>query len=169
MAKMIPPKERMQREQIPMPQQEPKERSHNFKEVPLGYTKEQAIYEAQRCLQCKNPKCMKGCPAEINIPQFIEKIVEEDFAGAYLEILKTDDLPAITGRVCPQEEQCQQVCILEKQKKPIAIGRLERFVADWARKNNIHGKLPNISKKEQKVAIVGSGPAGLTCAADLCS
>jgi len=167
MAEMIPPKERMQREQISMRQQEPKERIHNFKEVPLGYTQEQAIYEAQRCLQCKNPKCMKGCPAEINIPKFIEKIVKEDFAGAYLEILKTDDLPAITGRVCPQEEQCQQVCILEKQKKPIAIGRLERFVADWARKNNIHGKLPKISKKEQKVAIVGSGPAGLTCAADL--
>ncbi len=167
MAEMISVKERMQREQIPMPEQEPKERSHNFKEVPLGYTREQAIYEAQRCLQCKNPKCMKGCPAEINIPKFIEKIVEEDFAGAYLEILKTDDLPAITGRVCPQEEQCQQVCILEKQKKPIAIGRLERFVADWARKNNIHGSLPKIGKKEQKVAIVGSGPAGLTCAADL--
>jgi len=167
MAEMIPPKERMQREQIPMPEQEPKERIYNFKEVPLGYTQEQAIYEAQRCLQCKNPKCMKGCPAEINIPKFIEKIVEEDFAGAYLEILKTDDLPAITGRVCPQEEQCQQVCILEKQKKPIAIGRLERFVADWARKNNIHGSLPKISEKEQKVAIVGSGPAGLTCAADL--
>ena len=167
MAEMIPPKERVKREQIPMPEQEPKERIYNFKEVPLGYTQEQAIYEAQRCLQCKNPKCVPGCPAEINIPKFIEKIVEEDFAGAYLEILKTDDLPAMTGRVCPQEEQCQQVCILEKQKKPIAIGRLERFVADWARENNIHGKLPKISKKEQKVAIVGSGPAGLTCAADL--
>jgi len=167
MAEMIPPKERVKREQIPMPEQEPKERIYNFKEVPLGYTQEQAIYEAQRCLQCKNPKCVPGCPAEINISQFIKKIVEEDFAGAYLEILKTDDLPAMTGRVCPQEEQCQQVCILEKQKKPIAIGRLERFVADWARENNIHGKLPQINKKEQKVAIVGSGPAGLTCAADL--
>jgi glutamate synthase (NADPH/NADH) small chain len=164
---MIPVKERMQREQISMPEQKPKERIYNFKEVPLGYTQEQAIYEAQRCLQCKNPKCVPGCPAEINIPKFIEKIVEEDFAGAYLEILKTDDLPAMTGRVCPQEEQCQQVCILEKQGKPIAIGRLERFVADWARQNNIHGKLPKISKKEKKVAIVGSGPAGLTCAADL--
>ncbi len=167
MAEMITPKERMQREQVPMPEQEPKERIYNFKEVPLGYTQEQAIYEAQRCLQCKNAKCVPGCPAEINIPKFIEKIVEEDFAGAYLEILKTDDLPAMTGRVCPQEEQCQQVCILEKQGKPIAIGRLERFIADWARENNIHGKLPKIGKKEQKVAIVGSGPAGLTCAADL--
>lgn len=167
MAKMIPPKERVKREQILMPEQEPKERIYNFKEVPLGYTQEQAIYEAQRCLQCKNAKCVPGCPAEINIPQFIKKIVEEDFAAAYLEILKTDDLPAVTGRVCPQEEQCQQVCILEKQKKPIAIGRLERFIADWARKNNIHGGLPQINKKQQKVAVVGSGPAGLTCAADL--
>ena len=167
MAEMIPPKERVKREQVPMPEREPKVRNHNFKEVPLGYTQEQAIYEAQRCLQCKNAKCVPGCPAEINIPKFIEKIVEEDFAGAYLEILKTDDLPAMTGRVCPQEEQCQQVCILEKQGKPISIGRLERFVADWARKNSIHGSLPQISKKEQKVAIVGSGPAGLTCAADL--
>ena len=167
MAEMIPPKKRMQREQVPMPEQEPKERICNFKEVPLGYTQEQAIYEAQRCLQCKNHPCVSGCPAEINIPKFIAKIVEEDFAEAYLEILKTDSLLAMTGRVCPQEEQCQQVCILEKQGKPIAIGRLERFVADWARENNIHGKLPKVSKKEQKVAVIGSGPAGLTCAADL--
>ena len=167
MAEMIPVKERIKRNQVSMSEQDPKKRSHNFKEVPLGYTQEQAIYEAQRCLQCKNAKCVSGCPAEINIPKFIEKIVEEDFPSAYLEILKTDDLPAMTGRVCPQEEQCQQVCILEKQGKPIAIGRLERFVADWARENNIHGKLPRISKEEQKVAVVGSGPAGLTCAADL--
>ncbi|GAB4116832.1 MAG: NADPH-dependent glutamate synthase [Candidatus Caldatribacteriota bacterium] len=167
MAKMIPPQERMKREQVPMPEQDPKQRIHNFQEVPLGYSPEQAIYEAQRCLQCKNPSCMKGCPAEINIPKFIEKIVEEDFAQAYLEILKTDNLPAITGRVCPQEEQCQKYCILEKQKKPIAIGRLERFVADWARKNKVHGKLSANIVKGKKVAIVGSGPAGLTCAADL--
>lgn len=167
MAEMIPVKERMKRNQVPMPEQEPKERIYNFKEVPLGYTKEQAIYEAQRCLQCKVPKCIAGCPAEINIPKFIEKIVEENFAEAYFEILKTDDLPAVTGRVCPQEEQCQIVCILEKQSKPIAIGRLERFVADWARENNIHGRLPELKRKNQKVAIVGSGPAGLTCAADL--
>jgi len=167
MAEMIPVKERIKRNQVSISEQDPKKRIYNFKEVPLGYTKAEAIYEAQRCLQCKVPKCIAGCPAGINIPKFIEKIVEEDFAGAYLEILKTDDLPAMTGRVCPQEEQCQQVCILEKQGKPIAIGQLERFVADWARENNIHGKLPKISKKEQKVAVVGSGPAGLTCAADL--
>lgn len=164
---MIPVKERMKRNQVPMPEQGPKERIYNFEEVPLGYTKKQAIREAQRCLQCKVPKCIAGCPAEINIPKFIEKIVEEDFAGAYFEILKTDDLPAVTGRVCPQEEQCQVVCILEKQGKPIYIGRLERFVADWARENNIHGKLSQINQKEHKVAVVGSGPAGLTCAADL--
>ncbi|HER23871.1 MAG TPA: NADPH-dependent glutamate synthase [Candidatus Atribacteria bacterium] len=167
MAEMISPKERMQREQVLMPEQNPQERSHNFQEVPLGYNQEQALYEAQRCLQCKNPQCVPGCPAEINIPQFIKKIVEEDFAGAYLEILKTDNLPAVTGRVCPQEEQCQRVCILEKRKKPIAIGRLERFVADWARENHIHGNLPRVGKREPKVAVVGSGPAGLTCAADL--
>ncbi len=164
---MIPTKERMKREQVAMPEQEAQERIHNFQEVPLGYSSEQAIYEAQRCLQCKNPSCMKGCPAEINIPRFIQKIVEEDFQGAYLEILKTDNLPAITGRVCPQEEQCQKYCVLEKKKKPIAIGRLERFVADWARKNKVHGKLSTNIIKGKKVAIVGSGPAGLTCAADL--
>jgi len=167
MAEMIPVKERIKRNQVSMSEQDPKKRIYNFKEVPLGYTKAEAIYEAQRCLQCKVPKCIDGCPAEINIPKFIVKIVEEDFARAYLEILKTDDLPAITGRVCPQEEQCQVVCILEKQGKPIAIGRLERFVADWARENNIHRRLPELKRKNQKVAIVGSGPAGLTCAADL--
>ena len=167
MAQMIPVKERMKRDQVPMPEQDPQERIHNFREVPLGYSKEQAIYEAQRCLQCKVPKCRQGCPAEINIPQFVQKIVEEDFKGAYLEILKTDNLPAITGRVCPQEEQCQKYCILGRQKRPIAIGRLERFVADWARENDIHGELPSLTPKEQKIAIVGSGPAGLTCAADL--
>ena len=167
MAQMIPVKERMKREQVPMPEQDPQERIHNFREVPLGYSKDQAIYEAQRCLQCKVPKCRQGCPAEINIPQFIQKIVEEDFKGAYLEILKTDNLPAITGRVCPQEEQCQKYCILGRQKRPIAIGRLERFVADWARENDLHGELPSLTPKDQKIAIVGSGPAGLTCAADL--
>ncbi len=167
MAEMIPLKERMKREQVAMPEQVPRERIHNFQEVPLGYSPEQAIYEAQRCLQCKNPSCMKGCPAEINIPQFIQKIVEENFAEAYFCILKTDNLPAITGRVCPQEEQCQKYCILEKYKKPIAIGRLERFVADWARENQVHGKYPGHIRKEEKIAIVGSGPAGLTCAADL--
>ena len=117
-----------------MKEQLPSVRIRNFNEVPLGYTKEEAIYEAQRCLQCKKPTCMKGCPAEIDIPTFIRYIVEEDFTKAYLTILKTDALPAVTGRVCPQEEQCQKECVLVKKGKPIAIGRLERFVADWARK-----------------------------------
>ena len=167
MAKMIEMKERTKRETVPMREQLPSERIHNFKEVPLGYTKEEAIYEAQRCLQCKNPTCMRGCPAEIDIPTFIRYIVEEDFRKAYFTILETDALPAVTGRVCPQEEQCQKECVLNKRGKPIAIGRLERFVADWARENGIHGIKNKGSKKEMKVAIVGSGPAGLTCAADL--
>lgn len=167
MAKMIEMKERTKREQVSMKEQSPSERIHNFKEVPLGYSKEEAIYEAQRCLQCKNPTCMKGCPAEINIPVFIRYIVEENFAQAYLTILETDALPAVTGRVCPQEEQCQRECVLNKKGKPIAIGRLERFVADWARENDIHGRKSTVDKKNLKIAVVGSGPAGLSCAADL--
>lgn len=167
MAEMIPMKDRMKQDQVPMREQPPAERVRNFKEVPLGYNKEEAIKEAQRCLQCKNPTCMVGCPAEINIPAFIRYIVEEDFEKAYLTILETDALPAVTGRVCPQEEQCQKECVLNKKGKPIAIGRLERFVADWARANNIHGEKDGDQKKGCAVAVVGSGPAGLTCAADL--
>lgn len=167
MAKMIPVKARAKRMQRPMPEQTIEERIHNFEEVPLGYTKEDAVYEAQRCLQCDSPSCVEGCPAEVNIPQFVRKIVEEDFAGAYFEILKTNNLPAICGRVCPQENQCYEACVWDKAGKSIAIGRLERFVADWARERNIHEKLPEIKKKDNRVAIVGSGPAGLTCAADL--
>lgn len=167
MAEMIPMKDRMKQDQVPMREQPPAERVRNFKEVPLGYNKEEAIKEAQRCLQCKNPTCMVGCPAEINIPAFIRYIVEEDFEKAYLTILETDALPAVTGRVCPQEEQCQKECVLNKKGKPIAIGRLERFVADWARANNIHGEKDGDQKKDCAVAVVGSGPAGLTCAADL--
>ena len=167
MAEMIPVKERMKQEEIPMREQLPADRIHNFNEVPLGYTKAEAIKEAQRCLQCKKPTCMNGCPAEINIPKFIKYIVEEDFKSAYLTILETDALPAVTGRVCPQEEQCQKECVLNKKGKPIAIGRLERFVADWARENDIHGEKGDIQKRNLAVAVVGSGPAGLTCAADL--
>ena len=167
MAEMLPMKERMKQEQVPMKEQPPEVRIHNFKEVPLGYSREEAIQEAQRCLQCKQPKCTRGCPAEINIPLFIRYIVEEDFKNAYLTILKTDALSAVTGRVCPQEEQCQKECVLNSRNKPIAIGRLERFVADWARDNNVHGKKDSYKKKDLKVAVVGSGPAGLSCAADL--
>jgi len=166
-AKTIPMKERGKRVQRAMREQPVAKRIHNFNEVPLGYTKEDAIYEAQRCLQCESPTCKEGCPAEVNIPGLIEKIVGEDFSGAYFELLKTNSLPAVCGRVCPQENQCYETCVWEKAGKPIAIGRLERFVADWARKHNIHEELPEIKKKNKRVAIVGSGPAGLTCAADL--
>ncbi len=167
MARMIPMKERGKRAQRAMPEQPVKERTHNFNEVPLGYTKEDAIYEAQRCLQCDSPTCIEGCPAEVNIPEFIKKIVEEDFSGAYFELLKTNNLPAVCGRVCPQEDQCYKTCVWDKAGKPIAIGRLERFVADWAIEQDIHDELPEIKKKDKRVAVVGSGPAGLTCAADL--
>ncbi len=157
----------MKRSQRPMPEQDPKERTLSFDEVPLGYTNEDAIYEAQRCLQCDPAPCMRGCPAEVRIPQFIWKIVEEDFAGAYLEIVKTNNLPAMCGRVCPQEEQCQKACVYNKQGKPIAIGGLERFAADRARNNEVREKSQAVGKKGKRVAVVGSGPAGLTCAADL--
>jgi len=166
MAQPIPIPERMKRPPRPMPEQRPEERIKNFNEVPLGYSVEDAIYEAQRCLQCQKPTCVAGCPAEVNIPGFIQKIVEEDFAGAYLEILKTNSLPAVCGRVCPQEEQCQKTCVYAKKGKPIYIGKLERFVADWARKHNIRENPPQV-KREQQVAVVGSGPAGFTCASDL--
>ncbi len=167
MADMIPVPERMKMSQRPMLEQDPKKRIRNFDEVPLGYTAEDSIYEAQRCLQCDPPLCVGGCPAEVHIPQFIRKIVEEDFASAYLEILKTNNLPAMCGRVCPQEEQCQRVCVYNKMGEPIAVGRLERFVSDWARKQDTKEELPEIKKKGKRVAVVGSGPAGLTCAADL--
>lgn len=167
MAKMIPMKERGKRSQKTMPEQDVKERIHNFNEVPLGYSKEDAIYEAQRCLQCESSTCVENCPAEVHIPQFIKKIVEEDFSGAYFEVLKTNNLPAVCGRVCPQEEQCYETCVWNKAGKPIAIGRLERFVADWARERGIHEETPEIERKYKSVAIVGSGPASLTCAADL--
>ncbi|MFH1821804.1 MAG: NADPH-dependent glutamate synthase [Methanobacteriota archaeon] len=166
MAEPLPVPERLKRFPRPTPEQKPGERIKNFNEVPLGYTKEDAIYEAQRCLQCKKPLCVKGCPAEVHIPQFIQKIVDEDFSGAYLEVLKTNSLPAVCGRVCPQEEQCQKTCVYNKKGKPIVIGKLERFVADWARKNDVRERPPEV-KKGKKVAVVGSGPAGITCASDL--
>ena len=160
-------KERGKRVQRAMREQPVEKRIHNFNEVPLGYNEEDAIYEAQRCLQCESPTCKRGCPAEVNIPEFIEKVVEEDFSGAYFELLKTNSLPAVCGRVCPQENQCYETCVWDKAGKPVAIGRLERFVADWAREHDVHEELPEIKKKDRRVAIVGSGPAGLTCAADL--
>jgi len=154
----------------PMKEQEPHERRNNFFEVPLGYTKEEAILEASRCLQCPTHPCVDGCPVHINIPGFIKAIKEEKFDLAIDIIHESDLLPAVTGRVCPQEEQCQAVCIMGKIGDPVGIGRLERFVADLDLEKRQKGEV-NIPKKEKengiKVAIIGSGPAGLSCAADL--
>ncbi len=150
-----------------MPEQNPKERIKNFNEVPYGYTPELAIAEAQRCLQCKNAPCVKGCPVEVNIPQFIKLIREGKFIEAARKIKETNSLPAICGRVCPQEEQCEAQCVLGKISKPVAIGNLERFVADYEREQG-NVSLPSITNKTKgKVAIVGAGPAGLTAAGDL--
>ena len=150
----------------PMPSQEPDVRNKNFLEVALGYTEEQALDEAQRCLNCKNPLCVQGCPVNVHIPQFIEKIVAKDYEGAYQVIHETSSLPAVCGRVCPQETQCEMHCIRGKKGDSVAIGRLERFVADW---HNEHAKEAPVKPQNNghKVAIIGSGPAGLTCAGDL--
>jgi glutamate synthase (NADPH/NADH) small chain len=151
----------------PMPEQPPQERIHNYQEVPYGYTVEQAMAEAKRCLECAKPKCMDGCPVNINIPGFLNLVAEGDFRGAINLVKETNALPAITGRVCPQETQCEEVCVLCKKFEPVGIGRLERFVADWeAEQGPIPvPELPPPTGK--KVAVVGSGPAGLTVAADL--
>lgn len=150
----------------PMPHQDAKERCHNFNEVALGYDEDTAVAEAQRCIQCKNSPCMEGCPVEINIPAFIKKITERDFAGAISIIKEKNNLPAICGRVCPQENQCEKKCTVGKKHEPVAIGRLERFVADW---EMAHGSrsVKKAKPNGKKVAIVGSGPSGLTAAADL--
>ena len=150
----------------PMPSQDPIVRGKNFLEVATGYTKEMAVDEAKRCLVCKNPRCMTGCPVKINIPTFISLVAEEKFEEAYQVITKSSSLPAVCGRVCPQESQCEGLCVRGVKGESVAIGRLERFVADW---HNEHAVLPT-SKPESnghKVAVVGSGPAGLTCAGDL--
>lgn len=151
----------------PMPEQPPAERVKNYDEVPLGYTPEIAMAEAQRCLQCKRPGCMGGCPVNINIPGFLELVASGDFRGAINLIKETNALPAVTGRVCPQEEQCEGGCALCKKYESVSIGRLERFVADWeAAQGPI--PIPELPPPTgRKVAVVGSGPAGLTVAADL--
>ena len=150
----------------PMPEQEPNVRNKNFKEVALGYTAEMAIEEAKRCLHCKKPMCVDGCPVNIHIPDFIAKVAEGDFAAAYEIITSTNSLPALSGRVCPQESQCECKCIRGVKGEPVAIGRLERFVADWYRENV--NKMPEKPESNGiKVAVVGSGPAGLTCASEL--
>jgi glutamate synthase (NADPH/NADH) small chain len=160
-------KERLQVPRAIMPQQDPKERIKNFKEVPYGLTPEMAQIEASRCLECKKPVCIDGCPVEVDIPAFINLVMEGDFSGAAKKIKETNALPAICGRVCPQEDQCEKVCVTGKKYKPIAIGYLERFVADWEREHD-QIEIPEIAPATgKKVAVVGSGPAGLTVAADL--
>ena len=156
--------DRMKR--IPVREQEASVRAKNFDEVCLGYDEERALDEASRCLGCKNPKCVSGCPVSIDIPGFISHVKDGDFEGAAKEIAKYSALPAVCGRVCPQESQCEGKCVLGIKGEPVAIGKLEKFTADWARYNNV-----DLSDKEEskgkKVAVIGSGPAGLTCAGDL--
>ena len=156
----------MQMNKTPMPEQEPNVRNANFKEVALGYTLEQAVNEAKRCLQCKNPACVGGCPVGIPIPQFLAKVAEEDIAGAYEILSNANALPAISGRVCPQENQCEGKCVRGIKGEPVSIGRVERFVADWAAEHGI-ANVATAPKNGHKVAVVGSGPAGLTCAGEL--
>ena len=149
-----------------MPEQDPKVRRSNFNEVALGFTDEQAIEEAKRCLQCKKPKCIEGCPVEVRIPDFLKYVSIGDFDSAIKEIKSVNALPAICGRVCPQESQCEALCILGKKGGPVSIGRLERFVSDYERK--LKAEIPKKPEPTgKKVAVVGSGPAGLTAAADL--
>ena len=150
----------------PMPEQDPQVRARNFKEVALGYTAEMAIEEAGRCLKCKNPKCVEGCPVNVRIPEFIAKVQEGDFKAAYEIITSTNALPALSGRVCPQESQCEARCVRGIKGEPVAIGRLERFVADWYREN-INAMPEKAESNGIKVAVVGSGPAGMTAASDL--
>ena len=150
----------------PMPEQDPQVRARNFKEVALGYTAEMAIEEANRCLGCKNPKCVEGCPVNVRIPEFIKKVQEGDFKAAYEIITSTNALPALSGRVCPQESQCECKCVRGIKGEPVAIGRLERFVADWYREN-VNAMPEKTASNGKKVAVVGSGPAGLTAASDL--
>ena len=151
---------------VPMPEQDPQVRARNFQEVTLGYTEEMAVEEAGRCLNCKNPKCVEGCPVNVRIPEFIAKVRERDFKAAYEIITSTNALPALSGRVCPQETQCESKCVRGIKGEPVAIGRLERFVADWYREN-VNAMPEKVPSNGIKVAVVGSGPAGLTCASDL--
>lgn len=152
---------------VPMREQDAKVRRANFNEVPFGYGPLEATAEAVRCLQCKKPACIEGCPVNVRIPQFIRHIADGDFAAAARTIKETNALPAVCGRVCPQEEQCEALCILGKKGEPVAIGNLERFAADWEREHGVVA-IPSIKAKNgKKVAIAGSGPAGLTCAGEL--
>lgn len=156
----------MSLKKVPMPEQDPNVRNKNFLEVATGYTEDMAVEEATRCLNCKNKPCVKGCPVNVHIPEFIAKVAARDFEGAYEEISITNSLPAVCGRVCPQESQCEGKCVRGIKGEPVAIGRLERFVADW---HMAHGSdhVEKPTTNGHKVAIVGAGPSGLTCAGDL--
>ena len=156
----------MQMTKTPMPEQDPNVRNANFKEVALGYTLEQAMNEAQRCIHCKNPACVSGCPVGIPIPEFLAKVAEGDIAAAYEILSNANALPAISGRVCPQENQCEGKCVRGVKGEPVSIGRVERFVADWAAEHGI-ANVATAPKNGHKVAVIGSGPAGLTCAGEL--
>lgn len=151
---------------VPVREQDPQVRATNFEEVCLGYNKEEAMEEAARCINCKNAKCITGCPVSIDIPGFIKEVKEGNFAEAYKVIGKSSSLPAVCGRVCPQESQCEGVCIRGVKGEPVSIGKLERFVADWAKENDVKPE-PPMPSNGHKVAVIGSGPAGLTCAGDL--
>ncbi|NDY73783.1 glutamate synthase (NADPH), homotetrameric [Desulfobacter hydrogenophilus] len=158
---------KMKVDRVLMPEQDPDIRRRNFMEVPLGLSEEMAITEAKRCLQCKKPACVGGCPVSVSIPEFIKCIADGDFSAAAKKLWERNALPAVCGRVCPQEEQCEGRCVVGKKGKPVAIGYLERFAADWER-NNGTGEIPAVADKTgKKVAVIGSGPSGLTVAGDL--
>ncbi len=159
-------KKNMSLEKVPMPEQEPNVRNKNWQEVSLGYTLEMAQEEAKRCLNCKNHPCMNGCPVAVRIPEFIQQLIEGNLAEAYEIITSTNSLPAICGRVCPQENQCEKVCVRGIKGQPVGIGRLERFVADWHMQQPPEEACP-AKKNGHKVAVIGAGPSGLTCASDL--
>ncbi len=156
----------MSLKKVAIPEQDPKIRSRNFDEVSLGYTEEMAIEEAKRCLNCKHKPCIAGCPVNVQIPEFVSLIAEGKFAEAYEAITQTNSLPAVCGRVCPQETQCEQKCVRGIKGEPVAIGRLERFAADWALKN-LQKTYDKTLRNGKKVAVIGSGPSGLSCAGDL--
>ncbi len=161
------PNKKIKTPRATMPEQNPDARRRNFDEVPLGLTEEMAIIEASRCLQCKKPLCVAGCPVSVKIPEFIKLIAEKDFSGAAKKLWETNALPAVCGRVCPQEDQCEGVCIVGKKGEPVAIGYLEKFAADWERENG-SGEVPEVGEKTgKKIAVVGSGPSAITVAGDL--
>lgn len=166
-ANPLKPSERMKLPRQHAAEQKPADRITNFLEVSFGFDDERTIVESQRCIECKEPLCMDGCPVGIDIPRFIQFILQKDYVGAVRKIREANYLPAICGRVCPQETQCEQLCVLGKKLTPVAIGKLERFVADFEKKNDLFSPPVIAEHRQEKVAIVGSGPAGLTCAAEL--